>query len=457
MLAKTLLLLIFVSASFPVQAIDFDEARHLLARTGFGLPKAQEIASISSLNYETAVEALLDTLDTKAQTPPPVWLSEIPPTAKHRKGWTADQKKAFNVANRAQWRELKAWWLSEMRTTRFPFRERMVLFWHNHFTSSLKKVRWAGFIYHQNQLFRQNAVGNFASLLNQIAKDPAMLIYLDGQKNKKGQPNENFAREVMELFTLGEGPHYTETDIREAARAFTGWGVNFKTGAHVLRKRMHDNGKKTVLGVTGNLSGDQVIQVLLEQPQTAQRISAKLWRTFVGQDPSVSRAQSLAAGFRDSNFELRPLLKVILMSAEFRSSKARGQMIKSPVDFVVGTLRYFDRTDIDTLYQVKLLRRLGQDLLDPPNVKGWKGGTGWITTQTMAIRNNFLHKIARGLRKGSAARMGTSMATDTNDLNHDRRDGMTAQALLAVAPINVGSAPSSGARQWLLDPVFHLK
>ncbi|MGH8621444.1 MAG: DUF1800 domain-containing protein, partial [Burkholderiales bacterium] len=252
----------------PVQAaaLGFDDARHLLNRTSFAAGPA-EIEAFAGLTRERAVDRLLSGTGKPAVTAPPAWTGEPFESLRRFRGMSAEERK---LAQREMFRkafELRSWWLTEMLATPSPLTEKMTLFWHNHFVSSQQKVRSPQLMYRQNVLLRRHALGNFGALLHAVARDPAMVIYLDSASNRKGQPNENFAREVMELFTLGEG-HYTERDVKEAARAFTGWGVDPERGEFVFRPRAHDDGVKTVLGRTGNLDGDAVLGILLAQPQT---------------------------------------------------------------------------------------------------------------------------------------------------------------------------------------------
>jgi uncharacterized protein (DUF1800 family) len=270
----------------------------------------------------------------------------------------------------------------------------MTLFWHNHFVSSQQKVRSPQLMYRQNVLLRRHAFGNFTALLHAVARDPAMVIYLDSASNRKGQPNENFAREVMELFTLGEG-HYTERDIKEAARAFTGWGVDPDRGEFVFRRIAHDDGVKTVLGRRGNLDGDAVLGILLAQPQTAELIVAKLWREFVAPDPDPGEVRRIAQVFRESGYEIRPALRALLTSDSFYEPGNRAVLIKSPVELVVGTLRQFSFATGEPLPFALGVAVLGQSLFSPPNVKGWPGGEMWINSTTLLARKAFLDRLFR--------------------------------------------------------------
>ncbi|OQX73416.1 MAG: hypothetical protein B6D59_05850, partial [Campylobacteraceae bacterium 4484_4] len=242
-------------------ALEFDEARFLLNRTSLGA-SLQEIRALQPLTYEQAVKKLLRESGDRAQTPYPKWYGTSLLGDRKYKDLSAREKQILRKLRRQRWRELQLWWIDEMIATDSPMTERMTLFWHNHFTSQLPKVKWPSLMLQQNILLRHEALGNFATMLRAISKDPAMLIYLDNISNKKSHPNENFARELLELFTLGEG-HYTEQDIKEAARAFTGWTVDRKSGKFRFNPRVHDFGKKTFLGRTGRFDGDDIIDIIL--------------------------------------------------------------------------------------------------------------------------------------------------------------------------------------------------
>jgi len=291
--------------------------------------------------------------------------------------------------------ELRAWWLREMLLTPSPLTERMTLFWHNHFATSQQKVRLASLMYRQNALMRREALGNFASLLHAVAKDPAMLVYLDNAGSRKQAPNENFAREVMELFTLGEG-RYGERDVNEAARAFTGWSIDRDSGEFVYRRVWHDYGEKTVLGKSGRFDGDEVLDILLGRPETAEFIAAKLWRELVSAHPEPREVARWAAAFRDSRYEVKPLLRAALTSEAFWSPENRAALVKSPVDLVVGTLRVFGIHPFDLRPAVFACATLGQNPFSPPNVKGWPGGQAWIDSATLLGRKQWLERLFRG-------------------------------------------------------------
>jgi uncharacterized protein (DUF1800 family) len=380
------------SASAP---LSYDEARHLLNRTGFGATDA-EIRRFTGMSREDAARRLLAETRTTAVTPPPAWTAESGPLRYPRRGESASEleKKQFQQEQIREGLELRGWWVNEMLTTTSSLTERMTLFWHNHFVSSQQKVKLAQLMYRQNVTLRAQALGNFGDLLHAAARDPAMVIYLDSARNRKGTPNENFAREVMELFTLGEG-NYGEQDIKEAARAFTGWSLDRDSGQFVFRRFIHDYGTKTVLGRTGNLDGDDVLDVLLAKAQTAEFVTRKLWREFVSPDPDPSEVKRIAARFRDSRYDIKVALYELLTSDAFYAGENRGVLIKSPVDLVVGTLKQFDLKPGEPVPFAVAAAAMGQNLFSPPNVKGWPGGEAWINTSTLLARKAFLDRVFR--------------------------------------------------------------
>src|SRR5271157_4107310 len=285
--------------------LSYDDARHLLNRTGFGATDA-EIRRFTGMSREDAARKLLAATRTVAATPAPAWTAEPGPLRYPRGGVDASDrdKKQFQQEQIREGLQLRGWWVNEMLSTTSPLTERMTLFWHNHFVSSQQKVRFTELMYRQNVMLRANALGHFGDLLHAVARDPAMVIYLDNARNRKGTPNENFAREVMELFTLGEG-NYSEQDIKEAARAFTGWSIDRDSGAFVFRPFIHDYGMKTVLGRRGNLDGDDVLDVLLAQRATAEFITRKLWREFVSPDPDAATVTRIANRFRSTRYDIK--------------------------------------------------------------------------------------------------------------------------------------------------------
>jgi uncharacterized protein (DUF1800 family) len=290
------------------------------------------------------------------------------------------QKNALRKQSVEGLRNLNLRWIDEMVHGN-PLREKMAFFWHGHFACRNLNI------YFQQQLLdilRRHGLGNFGELLREVSRSAAMLAFLNNQQNRKQSPNENFAREVMELFTLGRG-HYTETDIREAARAFTGWGFNLQ-GEFVFRANLHDTGTKTVLGRTGRLTGDDVLDILLQQKQTARFIAGKVYRFFVHESPDPKRIDWLADRFYSSGYDIGGLMDDIFLSDWFYDEQYAGSRIKSPVELLVGIRRMlpmeFERPEVQLLYQ----RLLGQVLFYPPNVAGWPGGKNWIDSSSLMYR-----------------------------------------------------------------------
>ena len=280
--------------------------------------------------------------------------------------------------------ELNAAWLQRMTSNAAPLRERMTLFWHDHFATASP---FAVLMQAQNNTLRKHALGNFRELLHAVAKDPAMIMYLNNQQNTKRAPNENFAREVMELFTLGEGNGYTEKDIKEVARAFTGWRLNDNAFFEFDEKK-HDNREKTIFGRTGSFKGEEVLDMLLDNPQTANYIAGKVYRYFVNETPDETIAKALGDRFFASNYDIEDLMLTLFSSSWFYEDNQQGAIIKSPVDLLVFYKKLFNvRKPYKELFG-KMQKVLGQVLFRPPNVAGWKGGRAWIDSTSLVLRMN---------------------------------------------------------------------
>ena len=375
-----------------MDGLTFGEARHLVARTGLGA-EWDQIKRLQGKSRNEAVAAVLNPPASPLAAPPAMsaWHTLEPMRlmdAQHRtQAWMLAQ---------AEGKRLQAWWVTQLLATRAPLIERMTLFWHNHFTSSIQKTLQPSLLHQQNLLLRRHALGNFAELLHAIAKDPAMLVYLDGYQNIKGNPNENFARELLELFTLGRG-HYSEADVKAAAKAFTGWGVDNRNGKFVVRADQHDTSRISFLGKSGTFSGEDIIAILLEHPRTAEHLSEKFWRNFVNNGtPDAATVRSWAQVLRSSGYEIKALLSAVLTSEAFWAQRNKGALIKSPIEILVGTVRMIPYPRESITAMVNLCRLLGQELFDPPNVKGWQGGEHWISTQTLLVRTSYLTKLSRG-------------------------------------------------------------
>ena len=400
---------------------DYDKAAHLIERAGFGATPA-EIERLAAMTPDAAVDELVNytTVDnsaTPAFNPSPIWDPGMDPFPKSRADAVRIAREtgsSMGVAmlpdgvrrrlqpvvnkffyglrsNAIETQRLALWWAERMLVTRRPLEEKLTLFWHGHFATGNTKVRDTRMMLRQNEMLRANAARSFRDLLAGILTDPAMLVYLDNGENRKGHPNENFGRELLELFTMGVG-NYTEQDIREASRAFTGWTND------VLEFRFdpatHDDGEKTFLGRTGAFNGDDIIDIILDTPVTADYISAKLYRFFVREELDESTRVALGATFRDAGYELKPLLRRVFLSRDFYSPASYATQVKSPVHLVVSTYRKLGLTALPTIPDFgRLTARLGQTLFNPPNVAGWAGGRTWITPASLLERGNLFRDV----------------------------------------------------------------
>jgi len=434
-----------------MKKLSFQQSKYLIERTGLG-SELDLIHFFADKPIDAAVSQLLSSpISSKVSKPTLLKPSKMRETKKAFRQ-SGNRKKA-NQLYKKERRQLTNWGLQNLLESDNALHERMVWFWHNHFTSSIKNVRTADWMLRQDLSIREHALGNFSDFLKAMSFDPAMLIYLDGKSNKKGQPNENFARELLELFTLGEG-HYSEDDIKQAARAFTGWGVNVKKDKAIYRKKLHDDGVKTFMGKTGKLTGYNILSILLDNPRTAEFICEKLWYEFVSiKKPEPATIKSWAKSFQASNYNISKLLKTIFTSRAFWDEKYRGTLIKSPIDLVVGSLRTFDMEDGDlSLFTInKLLKRLGQELYTPPNVKGWVGGRTWVNDVSLPIRQRFLQRLLRGQvgvnkKKKMADDSGEMMSSGMAAMNDNTMKKRSKEMSLPKLP----SIPERQWMQWLL-------
>jgi uncharacterized protein (DUF1800 family) len=425
------------------QSLGAERARLLLTRTGFA-PSETEVAQWAGLSQAQAVDQLLAQTTKVAASPAPTWADEPMLRPRELIRLNDEARKRERQARIRQGLELRAWWLQEMVATPTPLTERMTLFWHNHFVSAQPKVRYAQLMYRQNVLLRSQALGNFGALLHAVAHDPAMLIYLDTATNRRDAPNENFAREVMELFTLGEG-NYSEADIKEAARAFSGWSIDLDRAAFVFRPRLHDAGQKTVLGRTGAWRGDDVLDILLERPATAEFIVRKLWLEFVSPHPDPQRVRSIAQRFRASGYETRIALRELFLQPELVQRDQDNALVKSPVELAVGVIRQARGELTHPVALAFQLGGMGQNLFSPPNVRGWPGGDAWITTQSLLARKQFLEtSIMRSMPGSNAADLmaafDKSAATDEVDADPARRFARRMDTLARLPAVKIDVA-----------------
>lgn len=361
--------------------------QHLLWRAAFG-PMAENVADLDSMSTKKLWEILKNT---SADKPSLISIASNPFSDKNYQNadgtmtypaqMTPDQKKMLAQQGRQDIKDMNIAWLSIMTNSKAQLREKLSLFWHGHFACRSNSGYFAQDLVN---MIRTNALGNFGDMLRAVSKSPAMLQFLNNQQNRKGHPNENFAREVMELFTLGRG-NYTEKDIKEGARAFTGWSFD-RNGVFMFRKNQHDDGEKTFMGQTGNFDGDDILNILLKNPQTANYIAKKVYRYFVNENADDAKVKYLADRFYKNNYDILKLMDDIFSSDWFYDQKNIGTKIKSPVELLVGIRRYLPLTLDNDDAQLLFEKVLGQILFYPPNVAGWPGGKNWIDSSTLMVR-----------------------------------------------------------------------
>jgi uncharacterized protein (DUF1800 family) len=358
------------------EPLTYADALHLLRRTTFH-PTHEEAKRYEGMTPAAAVADLMAHTSTVAL---PTWADTVP-----------QQGLPFSEYARL-WPETQRWWYAHAVNAP-SLRERMVLFWHNHFTADYINVYFAQYLVKQSRLFREHALGSFRTLSTAVVGDPAMLIYLNGNQSIKGNPNENFGREWFELFALGIG-NYTEVDITEASRAFTGWRVTGLEGRY--NPQLADLGEKTILGQTGPWEYDDVVRITLEQPACARFLSRKLFRTFVEQHPSDDSVDALAAVIRANDYDMGVVLRTLLTSSAFYDPAIRGAIIKSPADLVIGLASQYGMLSVDPTAMLSTMAGLGQEIFYPPTVEGWKGWHAWITSSTFPLRQRFGENIIAG-------------------------------------------------------------
>lgn len=462
-----------------------DRVAHLLRRFGLGASEA-EMDYYGKDGLKGAIDRLLDYASVPEQ--------DLDVDA------FASKKGALKPQS------VRAWWMHKLLTTQRPLEEKMTLFWHDHFATSVDKVDNPSLMYGQNETIRASCTGKFPELLANVSKDPAMMFWLDNQLNEKGKPNENFGREVMELFTLGIG-NYTEKDVQEGARAFTGWRYSVRRGkkanpnsikggrpVFVFDESTHDSGTKTFLGQTGDFDGDDILKILCAQPACAKFLTKKIWTWFVYEKPDASTVDAFATKFKNSGLDIKALLRAIMESDEFYSDRAARRLYKTPVDFTIATLRQLGvgaaelRTDAEgalvpaALRPVQTLmlstKAMGMELLAPPDVSGWDGGQAWISTATVVERIKWADRIfgdPPGAAKGAPATIRLPAAKLFDDgnpmavakklcsiLDADLPEGKVAQIAEAirqtaggdVTAANANAAADAGTRLIFGSPEF---
>jgi uncharacterized protein (DUF1800 family) len=418
-------------------AIVFDEiqAAHLLRRAGFGGTR-QEIADFVSMGREASVNYLVD--------------FEIVDDSEMESGLAAANFLEPNQNNMLNVGQIQQWWMYRMLHTKRPLVEKMVLFWHDHFATAVSKVVNREYMIEQNYILREHALGNFEDLVLDVAQDPAMIVFLDNNTNIKGSPNENFGRELMELFTTGifdqvtGEENYTEFDIQEAARAFTGWTIRRRN--FFFNAAQHDFGIKTVFGESGDFNGEDIINMLVQLDATARHMAWKLLEWFVFPDPSAELIEEVAQVYFDSGYNIKEVVRYILLSDAFCSQSALNANVKNPTEFIVGMIRMLE-ADADPRAFLDSMALLEQVLFNPPTVAGWDWGLAWINTATLLIRYNVSNSLASA--RGRVGRSAVSF--DPGNLL-STTDAASAEAvvdffLALMGPLDV----SVTTRQTLID------
>lgn len=390
-------------SSIDATAWNLAAARHLLNRAGFGVPRGLA-ESLAGMTPEGAVDYLLNYEDIPFAYPEPDFL-EPAFTNRERKALRKvlneeerrEQRQEWQRAERLAVRELRAWWVQRMRLSPRPLEEKMALFWHGHFATSAQKVKPSAHNYALIDVFHKHGTGNFKTLVTEVGQSPAMLRYLDNDRSTKRKPNENWARELMELFTLGQG-QYTEEDIKNAARAFTGWSTDGRDFR--INVKNHDTGSKTFLGRTGAFDGGDIIDILFEQEALSQFICGKLWRFFGSEEMDGAVVSAMAKTFRENNYALKPVLRELFLSRAFYADEVRATQVKSPVQLVVNLSYDLHLDSVPPTALAHVAASLGQDILHPPNVKGWDGNTAWINANTLLLRYNVPVHLYQAAQKG---------------------------------------------------------
>lgn len=450
----------------PERQFDYWMAHHLLNRAGFGGTPSQ-VRALANMGLERAVDYIVSYQDIPVESVESNRFdADImrPRTAEEREEVVAArragnealierlrlERQAAQRADRRQVLEVQIWWLKRMIETPRPLEEKLTLFWHGHFATSYRKIEDSYLLFRQNQMFRAFAAGNFQALAHGIIRDPAMLQYLDNNRNVRRSPNENLARELMELFTLGEGNEYTEHDIKEGARALTGYTYNDNDFAFV--ERMHDPGPKRILGKIGNFNGEDFVNIILTKRACSEFICWKLYRYFVNDlpgdpdSPGRTFIVELAKLLREKNYEFRPVLKTLFMSEHFYDDANVGSQIKSPVQLIVQAVRSLRTPTRNLAALAGGAGLMGQGILFPPSVKGWEGGRTWINTSTLFIRHNLLIYLLTGRRPDAYPWEADGSAYDATHLVEHLRDEDGAidveQAVVYLLRFGLGRDPS---------------
>ena len=416
-------------------------ATHLLWRAGFG-GTPDEARALHAMGLDAAVDSLLAQAEAKPDPMPAelqtAW-DKLRELEDLRRNPNLDEKDRLElvyqtnaVRNRAKNR-LPELWLERLLTTNAPFREKLALYWHDHFSVMAEKVQDPVSLWRHVELLRSHGLDDFGRILLLVSQDAAMLRHLDNLNSVKGRPNENYARELMELFTLGID-HYTEEDVRASARAFTGWTFDRDTYEFVFRKEQHDDREKTFLGRTGNWNGDDIIRIILEQPACGEFLGRKLWTWFAQDVPDDAVVKRFGKLIRREKFQMKAVFRALFRSRAFYAPTVQGMQVKTPVQFIVGTVRLMRIPSPPIPVLAEASRIMGQKLYDPPDVNGWPKGDKWINTSTLLVRYNFANYLVTGRIPG--ARPGAGVKDKGADFEPERfvdsRRGDSAEAVTEV-------------------------
>ena len=370
--------------------MDISDARHLLERAGIGAPP-EEVAKLINMSRGEAVYKILSKLNRcKVATKPIAYGKDITPYLVRNS--QSPRESTFTFRRNEELSALRAWWIREMILTKCPQKERLSLFWTNHFSIQYSAInKLAIMIYNKHFMLRDNGFGNFKVLVKNIIKEPAMIVFLNNQWNSRFAPNENLARELMELFVLGEGS-FSEKDVKKRARTLTGFTFNrFTDYKFEIDDWSRDKRRKTLFGQKGYYNGFNLVDILFNQPSASTFITNKFWKYYVSStNINEKEILKISASFKDSNFEIPVLLNEILSSKSFWNDDYRGTIIKSPVDLVIGTIRSVGINYLNEETIANQLRLLGQNIFEPPNVAGWPGGEAWVSSSKYLSRVNFL-------------------------------------------------------------------
>ncbi len=370
-----------------------EDALHLLGRTTFGVT-SDDLARAMTMKPAEAVAALFS----GNQSPtPPTW-ANIDPDGENFSNPQDRQQEYYR-----RYADMQTWWIQQMRSSSFSILEKLTLFWHSFLCSDYLKVYYPQYMFVQNDLFRKNAWGNIHTLIRALVADPAMLVYLDNLYSIKGNPNENFARELMELFSLGVN-NYTEHDIVEAARALTGWRIKGLKGE--FHSEYWDNTDKTFMNKTGAFAADDIVNIIFQQDACARYYARRVYMYFVYDVPDEDIVSQLATILKQNNYELKPMLVALLSSEHFFDAQRRGALLKSPIDFVVGATRQLSYTSPTNAYLSTMSSALNLELINPPNVEGWKGGHLWLNTNLYPLRQRIVSSMIEGKRQDNNQAFG---------------------------------------------------